>query len=122
MIRILYSLFIIILVFCTGCMQFEPVKTWKVNYRVYKLSNDSISYRVNFTTQSGATKSVGPISDFKWESEDLNNFEDGAYVMLEVENIWGDEGLRLQILREDAVHEEGFKPKYDTYYQIESNL
>lgn len=117
-----FVFFLVTLFFSSGCMQFEPVKTWTVNYRVYKLSNDSISYRVNFITPSGGSKSVGPISDFKWVSEDLTNFEDGAYVKLEVEKIWGDGGLRLQILRENAVHEEGFKPEYNTKYQIESNL
>ena len=113
----------IILIFSLcGCEKVNPVKKWTVQYRVYKKSQNQISYRVTYYTQNGASKTVGPISDFEWKSEELAEFESGSYQSIEIETISGKGELQVQILVNSSVYEEGIKGEFESKFLLESNL
>lgn len=119
--KILPVIFLLTLIL-SGCEKVDPVKKWTVQYRVYKKTNEAISYRATYRVQSGATKTVGPISDFMWESEELGEFESGTYQYLEIETISGKGELQLQIWVNGSIYEEGIKGEYESKFEIESNL
>ena len=119
--KLLLFILVFTLVF-SSCEKVDPVKKWTVQYRVYKRSNEAISYRVTYRVQSGATKTIGPVSDFMWESEELVDFEGGSYQYLGIETISGKGELQLQILVNGSIYEEGTKGEYESKFEIESNL
>ena len=106
----------------SNCQTIEPIPTWTVNYQVYKQSNDPITYRATYRLQNGSTKQVGPITDFKWTSEDLTDFEDGLPVSLTVVVLSGNGELELQILRESSLQYSEIKPDGVKIYSIETQL
>jgi len=122
MLQKLLSLILIITLAFSGCEKVDSVKKWTVQYRIYKKTNEAISYRVTYRVQSGATKTVGPVSDFMWESEELVDFESGSYQYLGIETISGKGELQLQILVNGSIYEEGTKGEYESKFEIESNL
>ena len=113
----------IILIFSLcSCEKVNPVKKWTVQYVVDKKSNTPISYRVTYLTQSGATKTVGPISEFNWESEELTEFESGRNQRIEVETISGKGELHVQIFVNSSIYEEGIKGEFESNFAVESTL
>lgn len=119
--KILAFCILIVLGF-SNCQTVEPIPTWKVNYQVYKQSNDPITYRATYKLQNGSTKQVGPITDFKWTSEDLLNFEGGLPVSLSIEVLSGSGELELQILREGSLHYSEMKPDGTKLFSIDTQL
>lgn len=100
----------------------DETRYWDVHYEIYKYTNDPISYRVTYYLPNGSTKTLGPITDFKWESEKLSDFEEFSSIELSVEVLSGDDALMLQIYRQDALHESGVKPAGTSKYTIETIL
>lgn len=117
-----YLFLAVILLSFTGCEKTNPVKKWTVEYRVYRLSNESISYRVQYETNSQATEFKGPFTNENWKSVEYPNFKDVSYQRLRVETISGKGEMQLQIIVNGSVYEEGKKGEYVNNFEIDSNL
>jgi len=122
MLKHVFPVLIILLLAFTGCEKVNPVKKWTVTYRVYRKSNEAISYRVKYVTHSGSTEFKGPFTDANFDSAEFTEFEDGSYQYLQVETISGKGQLQLQIKVNGSVYEEGTKAEFVKSYEIESNL
>jgi len=66
-------------------------KKYSVTYKVIETSNNTPSYTIRFTTNSGATQSQGPITAGSWNSGKLLDYKPGEYLKLEVEGSGGGE-------------------------------
>ena len=115
------GLVLLIIFFTLSCDSLKPERTWIVNYRIYKKSNDAISYRVKYTATGGATQTFGPIDSFEWKSKDLE-MKEGELAWIEVEQISGTGALDVQILRDNAVHEEGSKEDGVLIFTLEEEI
>jgi hypothetical protein len=116
----LFSLFILTIGF-SSCKK-DPIAIWEVQYKVINLGNDIPTYRIKYKLQNESTKSVGPFNTYDWKSETLTKFEENAPVWMEIEIISGKGELQLQILRDNAIHEQGNMPLGISKYSIESTL
>jgi hypothetical protein len=115
------GLIILMVFFGFSCDSLEPERIWIVHYRIYKKSSDPISYRVKYTATGGATQTFGPIDSFEWKSKDLE-MKEGELAWIEVEQISGIGALDVQILRDNAVHEEGTKEEGVLIFTLEEEI
>ena len=89
----------------SGCQ--KDSKEYTLSYRVVKTSVGPATFRVTFTTETGATRQEGPIDLNFWTSEEFNEAEDGLLVNMTVEVLSGDAEFNIFILRDDAQHVAG---------------
>lgn len=116
----LYFLLGFVLVF--GSCDRNEVRKWSVQYKAFNRGTEEPTFRMTYMLQSGATKSVGPITTRHWESEILDEFEGGKPVQLEMEIISGNGKFDVEILRDGAVHERGKLEPGDKYLILETNI
>lgn len=122
MLKKLFPVLFILIVAFAGCEKVNLTKKWTVTYHVYRKSNESISYRVNYVTNSGATVYKGPFTNANFDSVEYPEFENGSYQNLAVEMISGKGELQLEIKVNGSVFEEGTKGELEKTFEIESNL
>jgi hypothetical protein len=80
-------------------------RLWTLQYRVEVVSGKG-EFTAKFLSPSGADVQVGDLSE-TWKSQVYNRVETGTRVRLLVEKSSGDQELRIEILRDGAVHESG---------------
>lgn len=100
----------------------KETRKWTVQYQLLNLGQEIPTYRVNYQLQNGSMKTVGPISTYNWESEKLNEFEEGMPASLEIEIISGKGHYQLIILRGGAIHEKENMPSGSPSFKIESEI
>ena len=86
------------------------------------LGNEIPVYRLTYLLPNGSTKTVGPISTYNWESEDLPEFESGSHVSLRIDIITGKGNYQVQILRDGGVYVEEEMLQGAPYFYINDVL
>ena len=119
--KIFALLVIVVLVSFYGCKK-EATETWKIKYQLLNIGQETPVYRVNYILPNGSSKQVGPVNTYNWESEELEGFESGKSIYLEIELISGDGQYQFIILRNGAVHEKAIMPVNAPAFVLETEI
>ncbi len=101
--KLLFFLLLSIIFSSTTCDRGDRI--WTLQYRVEVISGKG-EFTAKFLSPSGADAQVGDLAE-TWESQVYNRVETGTRVRLLVEKNSGNQELRIEILRDGAVHESG---------------
>lgn len=95
---------LVFLVFVLSCGP-RFVRKWDLQYKVIRLNGQPVSYSVSYTTLGGKTQTFGPVVDSVWSSEIIEEVPSGEPLSFTVRISNGSADLEMQVLRNNAVHE-----------------
>ncbi|MGD1847314.1 MAG: hypothetical protein ACFB10_18135 [Salibacteraceae bacterium] len=88
---------LLLLFFLLGCE--SRVETHDIKYRIQRLSNGPVTYRVVYASGGDATLQQGPIEDQLWDSPVVQDVDNGTELLITMEVISGNGQFEVTIFR-----------------------